>query len=353
MSNGVKSAPDQWWNAVGSITAFGVCSVDTDGTIRLWNAGAAILLGFTAEEITGRNLKDLCSPQEREAGEAAPGIAEASFARNMLRKDGSEIFVEGTIGAFRDEAGAIAGYTIFMREAQERAYLQRRAERLHSELHQFTFTVSHDMKAPLRSVKSFSELLERRYKGQLDQDAQEYIAYIIDGAKQMEQLLSDVLAYSQAGREDKTRPQILDTTGVLQWALMNVDATAKQAGASITWDPLPSVCADQAQLAQIFQHLLSNSIKFRSEDPPRIHVTSQPDSAEMVQISISDNGIGVDSAYHERIFGVFKRLHGRDVPGTGIGLAICRKIVEAHGGRIWLDSAPDDGTTGRFTLPVA
>jgi light-regulated signal transduction histidine kinase (bacteriophytochrome) len=134
---------------------------------------------------------------------------------------------------------------------------------------------------------------------------------------------------------------------------MNVDAVAKQAGATITYDALPTIAADQMQLSQVFQHLLSNALKFKSAETPRIHVSAQRDGPEMWRFTVRDNGIGIAPEFHERVFGVFKRLHGKDVPGTGIGLSICRKILDAHGGRIWLESQPGSGTTVCFTLPSA
>jgi light-regulated signal transduction histidine kinase (bacteriophytochrome) len=168
----------------------------------------------------------------------------------------------------------------------------------------------------------------------------------------MGQLLNDIVAYSRAGREDKTRMEPTQSVNVLQWAIMNVDGLAKQTGAVITWDPLPTVVADQAQLATVFQHLLTNGMKFRSGEPPNIHISAQQTQDRMWEFSIRDNGVGVDPEYLERVFGVFKRLASRDVPGTGIGLAICRKIIEAHGGQIWMESQAGQGATVKFTLPA-
>lgn len=325
------------------------CLLDEEGSLRRLNAGARRLFGLDPQDPGGLRFEDLFAPVDREAGEPARLLREArdlgraAIDRALIRKDGSEVCVEGIL----------ADRLLVLREGKEQAKLQRSVERLRSELHQFAFTVSHDLKAPLRSVKSFSDLLERRCKDKLDGDAREYLGYIADGAREMEQLLTDVLAYSQAGREDKTTLQPVDTGGVLQWALMNVDGIRKETNASVSWDPLPQVMADQTQFAQILQHLLTNAMKFRSERTPEIRVGARAEADGMVEFSIEDNGIGIDRAYHERVFGVFKRLHGREVPGTGIGLAICRKIVEAHGGRIWLESQPGQGSTFRFTLPAS
>jgi signal transduction histidine kinase len=224
-------------------------------------------------------------------------------------------------------------------------------ERAREELNQFAFTVSHDTKEPIRTVKSYAELLQRRYKGQLDADADEFIDFVIQGANRIEHLINDLLAYSQAGREDRTRPERTEATAILQWALMNVDRELKEAGGKLTSDPLPVVEVDQNQLALVFQHLLRNSAKFRGTEPLHVHISGSRLNG-MCEISVRDNGIGIDPQFHERVFGVFKRLHGRDVPGTGIGLAICRKIVEAHGGSMWVESELGKGATFRFTLPA-
>jgi light-regulated signal transduction histidine kinase (bacteriophytochrome) len=168
----------------------------------------------------------------------------------------------------------------------------------------------------------------------------------------MDNLLQDITRYSQAGRHDKTRPEPTQAANVLQWAMMNVDGMAKLSSASITWDPLPMIVADQNQLASLFQHLLTNALKFRSAEAPHIHISAERESANRWLFKVRDNGIGMEQEQTERMFGIFKRLAGRDVPGTGIGLPICRKIVEAHGGRIWIESAPGRGSTDKFTLPA-
>lgn len=232
-----------------------------------------------------------------------------------------------------------------------RMVAKQQLKRSNDELQRFAYTVSHDLQEPLRTIRSYAELIDRRYKGKLDSDGDEFLHFIVDATSRMSQLLKDLLAYSQAGRPDRTNPELTAAVNVLEWAIMNVDRLAKETGASITHDPLPIVEADPLQLSQVFQNLLGNAIKFRGDQPPAIHV-----SAERVdsgyQFSVKDNGIGVDPEHHERIFGVFKRLHGKDVPGSGIGLAICRKIIESHGGRIWIESKLGAGVNIKFTLPA-
>jgi light-regulated signal transduction histidine kinase (bacteriophytochrome) len=285
--------------------------------------------------------------------QAAAENGSAADRRWMVRKDGTEFWAEGVLSAVRSESGDLTGFACVMHDASERRRLEQALERSTDELHRFAFTVSHDLQEPLRNVSSYAELLARRYKGKLDADADEFIKYIVEGGARMSQLLRDILAYSQAGREDRLNPAPAQSANILQWALMQIDGLAKQTGAVITYDALPAVQADQPQLATVFQQLIGNSIKFHGPEPPRIHISARPISEEMWEISVRDNGVGVAPEHVERIFGVFKRLHGRDVPGTGIGLAICRKIVEAHGGRIWMESVPNEGATVKFTLPAA
>jgi PAS domain S-box-containing protein len=351
--------PDVYRGIVEGTTAYAIFFVDREGLIRSWNTGAECIHGYTPVEVLGKHVGMLYRPQDRTAGVPESELhcaAERSCAeerRLLQRKDGSEFWAEGVITALRDEAGALLGYACIARDASERRRLEQALERTTEEMQRFAFTVSHDVQEPLRNVGSFAELLARRYKGKLDHDADEYLKFIIDGVNRMSQLVKDVLAYSQAGRQDRTRPEPTEAGNVIQWALMNVDAIAKQAGAVITYDALPTVCVDQMQFATVFQHLLTNAIKFRSEQPPRIHISARPSDRNLWEFSVQDNGVGIPAEQTERVFGIFKRLVGRDVPGTGVGLAICRKIVEAHGGNMWLESEPGRGTAVKFTLPSA
>ncbi|MGH9798353.1 MAG: ATP-binding protein, partial [Candidatus Polarisedimenticolia bacterium] len=236
-----------------------------------------------------------------------------------------------------------------------REELERQAVELarsNTELEQFAYAASHDLKEPLRMVTLFLELLSKRYRGRLDQEADEFIKYAVDGAEKMSRLIDNVLAFSRAGTAERsTAPARSDEA--LQRALRTLSSAVAESGAVITSGVLPTVLADPSQLTQVFQNLLSNALKFRSAGAPEVHVGAERDGGEWT-FSVRDNGIGIEPEHSERIFKIFQRLHGRDgYPGTGIGLAICRKIVERHGGRIWVVSERGKGATFRFSLPAA
>jgi signal transduction histidine kinase len=232
--------------------------------------------------------------------------------------------------------------------------LQARArdlERSNSELEQFAYVASHDLQEPLRKVASFCQLLQRRYIGQLDERADQYIEYAVDGAKRMQVLIDDLLAFSRVGRVDR-EPALISCASALSAARVNLAAEIRQSGAVIETDELPSVRAEFSLITSLFQNLIGNAIKFRGEKPPRITVSVQR-TEDFWKFCVADNGIGIEPEYADRIFVIFQRLHDRaSYSGTGIGLAMCRKIVEYYGGRIWLETTASDGATFCFTLPV-
>jgi signal transduction histidine kinase len=224
--------------------------------------------------------------------------------------------------------------------------------RSNSELEQFAYVASHDLQEPLRKVASFCQLLERRYKGQLDERGEQYIEFAVDGAKRMQQLINDLLAFSRVGKLAAEFTAV-DLNEALAQAQRQLGTILDETGATVTHDELPTIDGDGTLLVQLFQNLVGNGVKFLDEEAPRVHIGVRRDG-EMWELSCSDNGIGIESQYADKIFVIFQRLHARDVyAGTGIGLAMCKKIVEYHGGRIWLDPDSHAGAVFRWTLPVA
>jgi PAS domain S-box-containing protein len=236
------------------------------------------------------------------------------------------------------------------KRTDELKQLAEELKRSNEDLMQFASAASHDLQEPLRGIEGFVKLLEKRYKGKLDEKADEFIDYVVDDVKRMQMLIKDLLEYSRVSTKGKVfRPA--NCSVVLEQALRNLRSAIEESSAKVTYDLLPTVMGDEAQLISLFQNLIGNAIKFRSLEPLKIHVSARREGGEWI-FSVRDNGIGIDPKQAERIFVIFQRLHTRqEYPGTGIGLAICKRIVERHGGRIWVESNPGTGTTFYFTIP--
>jgi signal transduction histidine kinase len=248
---------------------------------------------------------------------------------------------------------AIDNARLFTMAEQERRRLEAARQvlqRSNEELRQFAYIASHDLQEPLRTVASFTQLLVSRYRDQGGPDAAEFVDYIVDGVERMSSLIHDLLQYSSTGSSNTLPPEPASAEGALAEVLFALSAAIQSSGAAITYDHLPQVWIEKHSLVTLLQNLIGNAIKYRGEPPPRIHVSAQTLNGHW-RFSVTDNGIGIPPEYRERIFGIFKRLHGKEIPGTGIGLAICQRIVQWHGGEIWVESEPGAGSQFYFTLP--
>ena len=333
---------------------------ELDGRIIDVNNHACESLGYAREELIALSIRDI--DQDFVFGnhferweKIVPGMP-ITLEGVHRRKDGTTFPVEIRLVCFESgEDQLMLGLVrdVTKRKLMEEALRERTValERSNKELEQFAYVASHDLQEPLRMVASYTQLLAKRYKGRLDSDADEFINYAVDGATRMQVLINDLLDYSRVG----TRGKDLEMTkcdAILKKTLDNLKKAVEESDAKVIRDPLPSVMADDVQIGQLFQNLINNAIKFSSDDPPQIHISAERNENKWI-FSVRDNGIGIDPEYASRIFEIFQRLHGKEeYPGTGIGLAICKKIVERHGGNIWMESEPAKGSTFYFTILI-
>ena len=301
---------------------------------------------FPAEE----NERNQQEKHMREMAETIAGLKETKELARRSRDEFEMRLMEQT--AELKETTDKLQNEILVREEME-SELQgaiENVERTSSDLEQFAYVASHDLQEPLRMISSYMQLLDRRYRGQLDDDADEFIDFAVDGAKRMQILIADLLAYSRVGTRGKPFGPT-DSGRVLDQTLTNFGELIAENGATVTHDALPTVMVDGVQLKQVFQNLLSNAIKFQGVASPEIHIGAERMNGEWL-FSVRDNGIGIESEYFEKIFVIFRRLHTRqEYPGTGIGLALSKRIIERHDGRIWVESEPGKGATFHFTIP--
>ncbi len=338
--------------------------VNQSGEIVLLNVQAEKQFGYKRDELVGQKVKNiipegfaerLVADALRSAEDALSQQIGTGIELTARRKDGSEFPIEIMLSPLESSEGTLvtaAIRDITTRRKAEADLLEKVDElyRSNVELGQFAYIASHDLQEPLRMVASYTQLLSRRYKGKLDSDADEFIAFAVDGASRMQRLIQDLLAYSRVGTKGK---DLLDTSseGALQQSLVNLRGAIIESGAQVTHDPLPAVMADEMQLIQLFQNLIGNAIKYQNPGVPRVHVSAAKIGDKKWIFSVKDNGLGIDPQYFERIFVMFQRLHKREeFAGTGIGLAICKKIVERHGGKISVESQSGQGATFRFAL---
>lgn len=339
-----------------------VIIADVNGRILHVNKSVALITGFASEALIGTLLHDLLSECEPEMYQTlwTAVISGGQWQGEILqkRKDGKEYLAWMNVNAVKDTSGKvtnmIAEFSDITTFKQTQDALTRRTEELansNQELEQFAYVASHDLQELLRMVASYTQLLARRYKDKLDDDANEFIHFAVDGATRMQALIIDLLTMSRIGTHAK-QLEACESAIALERGLSNLRLAIDESGAVVTHDPMPKLTADVSQLTQLFQNLIGNAIKFRSEASPTVHVGVEKKSGEWL-FSVRDNGIGIAPDYFDRIFIIFQRLHGKhEYPGTGIGLSVCKKIVDRHSGKIWIESEPGKGTVFYFTLPI-
>jgi PAS domain S-box-containing protein len=351
LANAVESANDA------------IITESLDGIIESWNMGAKNIYGYSAEEVLGKDVSIL-EPNNLK-GEIKQLIEKTKQEEKIqhyetlwLKKNCTVINVSITLSPVFDASGELVAISAIVRDITELKkadeILKFKLEELarsNKELEQFAYVSSHDLQEPLRMIMSYLQLLQRRYQGNLDDKADKYIHFAVDGAFRMQNLINDILEFSRVTTITR-EPGPTNCEFILNQVLFNLKSFIKENKAIISHGSLPEVMIDSIQLVQIFQNLIINGIKFHSEVAPKIHIAAEKKANEWV-FSVQDNGIGIDPQYSEKIFEIFKRLYTREkYSGTGIGLAICKKIIERHGGRIWVESELGKGSTFYFTLPI-
>ena len=339
--------------------------VNQSGEIALLNVQVENQFGYRRDELVGQQVKSiipegfaerLIADGTRSAAEALAQQIGTGIELSGRRKNGSEFPIEIMLSPLESADGIVVTAAIRNITVRKKADLQlaekvEELNRSNEDLQRFNYVASHDLQEPLRMVASYTQLLASRYKGKLDADADEFISFAVDGCNRMQGLIQDLLAYSRAGTDGKVLRK-RSCEDALNNALKNLSGTIQESGAMVTHDTLPVITTDETQLAQVFQNLVGNAIKYHGTEAPAVHISAIRKGLGEWTFSVRDNGLGIEEQYFERIFILFQRLHGRtEFKGTGIGLSICKKIVEGLGGRIWVESQVGKGSTFFFALP--
>lgn len=348
-----------------------IFSMDLNGMVTSWNHGAERIFGFTAQEMIDRSIVAIVPPSRQleltnilDSIRRGDPIAHQETVRRT--KDGDSIHVSVNVSPLRDPLGRISGAAVISRDITEQVRAADRLAQLNADLQhsnrtlaltnqdleRFAFIASHDLQEPLRMITAYSQLLIKSYRGDFDEQAAGFVNVIVEGTARMRELLTDLLAYTEIRTREDDTPEIVDLNSVIPQVMNNLKTAIEESGATVTFERLPVLRAYRGHFQPLFQNLIGNAIKYRSAAPPHIHISVSAVEGEL-RYSVSDNGIGIAPAYHQQIFEVFRRLHGKQIPGTGVGLAICQRVVERYGGRIWVESEEGKGTTFLFTLPNA
>jgi PAS domain S-box-containing protein len=334
-----------------------IISKNLEGIIMSWNRAAERLFGYTAAEAIGRPITILIPPgrldeEPRILERLRRGERVDHFETIRLRKDGTPLNISLTISPVKDSNQRVIGASKIARDITERVRQEEALRQANEDLQQFAHSASHDLQEPLRMVAVYSQLLQETLGGEAGGEVSEYTDHIVKGAKRMATLLGDLRAYLQVSADEEADEDI-DAGEVLQRVLVNLEVAIRDSAATVESSPLPRVRIRRFQLEQVFQNLIANGIRYRSVAPPQIRIAASylPHERKW-KFSVQDNGIGIEAEYYWQIFGVFKRLHSHSqIPGAGMGLAICKRIVERTGGKIWVESEPGQGATFHFTLP--
>jgi PAS domain S-box-containing protein len=361
----LQVAQDRLRTIIESATDYAIINFDLEGRITYWNSGAERLLGYTEEQILGKPFDCVFSGEDRHAGVPAREIEQALQTGHgtsegwRIRSNGSRFWGSGVVSPTRDSTGTVTGFVKVVRDitdqkrstellAEQATALQQSNE----DLQRFAYTASHDLQEPLRMIGIYSQLLVAKHADRLDQDSQQFAHFISTGVERLRALIRDLLEFSRLTSEEQHLSEPVDCHAILGLALQQLQLRISETNAWITFDRLPRVLGHETRLLQVFQNLIGNALKY-CETTPRVHITAQREG-NYWRIAIRDNGIGISQEHLDKVFGLFHRLHNQaQYPGTGIGLASCKRIIEQHGGRIGVESVPGQGSTFYFTLPAA
>ena len=357
LAQGERERIERLLSAIVDSSDDAIVSKNLNGIITSWNTGAERLFGYTSEEIVGKSV-NLLIPADRQDEEPdiiarlARGERVDHFETVRRRKNGTLLDISLTISPIRDSSGKVVGASKIARDITKAKCSEAEILRANRDLEQFAFAASHDLQEPLRTVSIYSELLATRHADRLDEQALEYLSHVRKAAGRMEVLVSDLLSYARVSKWDETEP-LTDANEVLAGVIECLSQAIDEDGATVSAASLPAVPMNPAHLQQLFQNLVGNALKYRKPDrAPEIRISAEQQSGRWI-FAVQDNGIGIDPEYAEYIFGLFKRLHSNsEYPGTGIGLATCRRILDRYQSEIWVESQPGEGSTFRFAIPI-
>ncbi len=346
---------EERFRAAFETAAIGMALVSPEGTFMQVNSALCEIVGYGEEELLAKTFQDITHPDDLEADLAlvrqvlAGEIATYQMEKRYLHAHGRTVWILLSVSLVRDPGGEPLYFVSQIEDISARKRAQIELERSNQELGEFAYVASHDLNEPLRVISGFVQLLQRRYTGKLDQQADGFIDATVDGVERMQAIIDALLEYSRVGRAN-VGPELVDCDRAVDQARSSLERLLAEHNAELEVDELPTIEGEPALISQLFQNLIANAVKYGDPDHPRVHVSATRANGDW-RFSVEDNGAGIDPEQRERAFEMFKRLHDREISGTGIGLAICKRIVEKHGGRIWVEPREVGGSVFRFTVP--